>query len=202
MNKPAVALATGVWILNVVFLVLGKSHSTSPAKLTETLTILLLVPGALQVKIYPHFFCILIYWADSFKIHSTWLPTKNVCTPEDAESNKSAFIVTFATDVALILIMLVGLLRLRNASGGWFDLGRVLWKQVSWRACFADRGLSPSANVISVREGVVWLSLATVAELLPAVRLACLLLYCHPSLFCVTVVRVFESERYFCFPQI
>jgi hypothetical protein len=29
--------------------------------------------------------------------------------------------------------MLVGLLRLRNDSGGWFDLGRFLWKQVSWR---------------------------------------------------------------------
>ena len=30
----------------------------------------------------------------------------------------------------------------------------------------------PSANVISIREGVLWLLLATVAELPPAVRLA------------------------------
>jgi len=29
--------------------------------------------------------------------------------------------------------MLLGLLRLRAGSGGWFDLGRFLWKQVSWR---------------------------------------------------------------------
>jgi hypothetical protein len=27
--------------------------------------------------------------------------------------------------------MLVGLLRLRTAGGGWFELGRLLWKQVS-----------------------------------------------------------------------
>jgi hypothetical protein len=38
MNKPAVALATGVWITNIAFLILGKSLSTSLAILTETLT--------------------------------------------------------------------------------------------------------------------------------------------------------------------
>ena len=44
--------------------------------------------------------------------------------------------MTFATDIALILIMLVGLLRLRTGGGGWFDLGRLLWKQVSWQRVF------------------------------------------------------------------
>jgi hypothetical protein len=38
-----------------------------------------------------------------------------------------------ATDFTLIVIMLVGLFRLRRRGGGWFDLGRLLWKQVSWR---------------------------------------------------------------------
>jgi hypothetical protein len=34
------------------------------------------------------------------------------------------------TDMFLLLIMLVGLLRLRRDGGGTFDLGRLLWKQV------------------------------------------------------------------------
>jgi len=38
-----------------------------------------------------------------------------------------------ATDVALLLIVLAGMLRLRRRGGGWFDLGRLLWKQVSWQ---------------------------------------------------------------------
>lgn len=37
------------------------------------------------------------------------------------------------TDLTLIVIILVGLFRLRRRGGGWFDLGRLLWKQVSWR---------------------------------------------------------------------
>ena len=36
------------------------------------------------------------------------------------------------TDFSLIVIMLVGLFRLRRHGGGWFDLGRLLWKQVGW----------------------------------------------------------------------
>jgi len=38
-----------------------------------------------------------------------------------------------ATDFTLIVIMLVGLFRLRRRGGGWFDMGRLLWKQVSWQ---------------------------------------------------------------------
>jgi len=35
-------------------------------------------------------------------------------------------------DVALGLAMFVGLLRLRDRSGGIFGLARLLWKQVRW----------------------------------------------------------------------
>jgi hypothetical protein len=66
MNKPAVAIATGVWITNVVFLILGKSLSTSPAKTNRNLDNLALVPGAVQVIIQSRIFCILVSWADSF----------------------------------------------------------------------------------------------------------------------------------------
>ena len=36
-------------------------------------------------------------------------------------------------DFTLIVIMLVGLFLLRRRGGGWFDLGRLLWTQVSWQ---------------------------------------------------------------------
>jgi hypothetical protein len=45
----------------------------------------------------------------------------------------------FTTDFVLLVIMLFGLLRLRRRGGGTFGLGRLLWKQVSWRPSF--RGL-------------------------------------------------------------
>ena len=55
------------------------------------------------------------------------------CAIVNVQSNKSTFISIFATDLALLLIMLVGLLRLRSPGGGWFNLGRLLWKQVGWQ---------------------------------------------------------------------
>jgi hypothetical protein len=48
------------------------------------------------------------------------------------ESNKLALIVMLAADILLVLIMLHGLLRLRDRAGGMFGLVRLLWKQVRW----------------------------------------------------------------------
>jgi hypothetical protein len=42
-------------------------------------------------------------------------------------------IVGFISDLALLLIMLVGLIRMRNDGGGTFGIGLFLWKQVGWR---------------------------------------------------------------------
>jgi hypothetical protein len=36
------------------------------------------------------------------------------------------------TDIVLLLILLVGLLRLRHYGGSTFGLTRFLWKQVRW----------------------------------------------------------------------
>ncbi|KAH9962341.1 hypothetical protein BC827DRAFT_1197730 [Russula dissimulans] len=80
------------------------------------------------------------------QIRSEWVPVQNSCSLPNAKSNKSAMITMFATDFVLLLIMLVGLLRLRRRGGGRFDLGRLLWKQ-----------------------GVIYLLVATTAELLPLV---------------------------------
>lgn len=56
--------------------------------------------------------------------------------------------------------------------------------------------------MISVREGVVWLLLATVAELTPVVRPTHFLMHTlfHHSF--LTGVRLLEPERYFGFPPI
>jgi hypothetical protein len=55
------------------------------------------------------------------------------CAIMNIQSSKPTFISMLATDITLLLIMLVGLFRLRTPGGGWLDLGRRLWKQVSWQ---------------------------------------------------------------------
>jgi len=48
------------------------------------------------------------------------------------ERNKIALIGMFTTDLALVIIMFLGLFRLRGRGGGMFGLGLLLWKQVKW----------------------------------------------------------------------
>jgi hypothetical protein len=72
-------------------------------------------------------------------------------------------IALLASDVVLLLTMLVGLLRLRK-DGTLFGLGKLLWKQ-------AGGTHSPSLIVYIFRKGLVWLFLATVAEVPPVVSL-------------------------------
>jgi len=49
--------------------------------------------------------------------------------PQSASSKKN-IIATLCADIILLLIMLVGLLRIRLQGGGTFALGRLLWTQV------------------------------------------------------------------------
>ncbi|KAN0141799.1 hypothetical protein V8E53_000261 [Lactarius tabidus] len=78
-------------------------------------------------------------------LHSTWVPAQSVCGVLNSESSNKNVVGTFITDVVLLLTMLVGLLRLRRRNI-MFGFGQLLWKQ-----------------------GLIWLLLATVAELPPAV---------------------------------
>ena len=50
--------------------------------------------------------------------------------PPNMESNKLAVIVMLSADILLVLIMLLGLLRLRDRAGSLFGLAPLLWKQV------------------------------------------------------------------------
>jgi len=49
---------------------------------------------------------------------------------ENNESHSLTLIAMVVTDIALLLIMLVGLLRLRRHGGGTFGIAQLLWKQV------------------------------------------------------------------------
>jgi len=80
------------------------------------------------------------------RIRSTWDPALQLCIVLNTEKNKPSIIATLITDIILLLIVLIGLLRLLRDCGGSFALGRLLWKQ-----------------------GVIWLLIATVAEVPPMV---------------------------------
>ncbi|KAF8496177.1 hypothetical protein F5888DRAFT_1804314 [Russula emetica] len=79
------------------------------------------------------------------KIHSVWSDESNSCVLLNPQSNKVNIIFSLVSDVILLLIMLAGLLRMRVGTGD-FDLRRLLWNQ-----------------------SLVWLVLATVAEVPPVV---------------------------------
>ncbi|KAH9990090.1 hypothetical protein BJV77DRAFT_1069111 [Russula vinacea] len=75
------------------------------------------------------------------RLRSKWMPEDNACVLLNASITKPAVIGSLFSDVALLLIMLIGLLRLRCRGGGEFSMGRTLWKQ-----------------------GLIWLLVATIAE--------------------------------------
>jgi len=79
------------------------------------------------------------------RLHAEWAPIQSVCVVLNTESTKTNIIVTFTTDVVLLFIMLVGLLRLRQACATC-ALAKFLWRQ-----------------------GLIWFFLATVSEVIPVV---------------------------------
>jgi hypothetical protein len=93
--------------------------------------------------------------------------------------------------------MLIGLLRLRFHEPGVYGLGRLMWRQVRVFALLASRG-SPSIDTLPVRKGILWLLLATIAEIPPVVSVADSMDACfHSTHHELTIigVRQFELER-------
>jgi len=96
-----------------------------------------------------------------------------ICRGKTSLSNRLTLISLAATDIVLLLMMLVGLFRLRHDGYGsaTFGLVQFLWKQVwwtfsrqSWLFCLIDMS--------SFRKGVIWVFIATAVEIPPAVSLA------------------------------
>ncbi|KAF8492837.1 hypothetical protein F5888DRAFT_880217 [Russula emetica] len=76
------------------------------------------------------------------KIRAVWVPSTNSCAMTNVETCRGFYITLLATDVILLSIMLAGLIRLRLRSRAFLDIAAILWKQ-----------------------GVIWLLIATAAEL-------------------------------------
>jgi hypothetical protein len=92
--------------------------------------------------------------------------------------------------------MLIGLLRLHFHEPGVYGLGRLMWRQVRMFALLVSRA-SLSTDALPVRKGIVWLFLATIAEIPPVVSVANSMPCFHPTHLELTVVGVhlFEPER-------
>lgn len=84
--------------------------------------------------------------------------------PPNIESNKLVIIVMLAADIFLLLIMLLGLLRLRDRAGGMFGLVLLLWKQVRRWPVLVAQAVNPLI-CFSVRKGVISLLVAAKAGL-------------------------------------
>ena len=121
--------------------------------------------------------------------------------PPNMESNKLAVTAMFMADIVLVLIMFIGLLRLRGRGGGMFDLGRLLWKQVSFGGGTASLWctlFSYFSNAFSVGQGVIWLLIATAAGLTTVASTASFLLAPCSQTLGTLGVCVFRPEPYDC----
>ena len=93
------------------------------------------------------------------------------CSMPNVRSNLATIISLFITDIVLLVVMLIGLVRMAWQGTGAFSLGRLgglLWKQVSAGSSWLCYSLF--ANLVSVRQGLIWFLLATTVELQPLVR--------------------------------
>ncbi|KAF8504747.1 hypothetical protein F5888DRAFT_780649 [Russula emetica] len=111
------------------------------------------------------------------RIRAIWVPG-TTCLVPNLHISELNILVTLATDIILLLIMFFGLLRLGFHERGAFGLGRLLWKQ-----------------------GVIWLLVATIAEVLPPVFLCLNLndpfnfMFLPPSMITLSIAatRIYRS---------
>jgi hypothetical protein len=74
-------------------------------------------------------------YSSDLQLRSSFIPGQDSCLTINFPGSKIGFIATLTTDFVLLIIMLVGLIRLRLRGYGMMSLGRTLWKQVGQR-CF------------------------------------------------------------------
>jgi len=65
-----------------------------------------------------------------FQLRAEWNAVLRACIVLNSARTILNVIVSFIHDIILLLAMLVGLLRIRGQSGGAFEMGRLLWRQV------------------------------------------------------------------------
>ncbi|KAH9957074.1 hypothetical protein BGW80DRAFT_1466043 [Lactifluus volemus] len=118
------------------------------------------------------------------RLQFEWEPVKStgICTIPNSDIIKLNAIVSFLTDIILLLMMLAGLLRLRIGGGGMLNLGNFLWKQ-----------------------GIIWISLSIVFGIPPVLFLilnlneAFNLMFQVPAMTAVTIsaTRIYRSLTHF-----
>ncbi|KAH9974529.1 hypothetical protein BJV77DRAFT_643107 [Russula vinacea] len=114
-NKVMVAISAGLW----------------------GFTVSLLFLGVVRVNSRLQFFTLVLSTSRFAPYGSLWQQMYN----HNVETSKLSLVSLFVTDCTLLLIMLVGLLRLRSHGGGTLELGRLLWNRVSFGSL-----LPPSQN--------------------------------------------------------
>lgn len=134
------ALATILWVVNVSFLIYGKSLFTRPAdelKLSQTWILTRHHSGKELISKYFQFSGL-----NHPQIRPVWapVPLADSCSMAKVESNKVSIITMFITDFILLVVMLVGLLRMGVLGPDTFALGSLLWKQVRRRRLLSGRG--------------------------------------------------------------
>ena len=100
-----------------------------------------------------------------------------------------------AADILLVLIMLLGLLRLRDRAGGMFGLALLLWKQVRWWPVLVVRAVNQLIP-FSVRKGVISLLVAAKAGLTTVASIAIVPAPLRSQTICTVGVRVLGPEPY------
>ena len=103
------------------------------------------------------------------QLRSTWIPVQQTCAETNLPSSKLNLIAIPVTDISLLLIMLVGLFRMRGDGSGIVNLARVLWRQVI--LVLASRGVFNPLILFHFGKGIIWLLLALAAEVPPMVSL-------------------------------
>ncbi|KAH9956528.1 hypothetical protein BC827DRAFT_753747 [Russula dissimulans] len=99
------------------------------------------------------------------EIRSAWSPAEATCLAPNIESGKLNFVATLSTEIVLLVIMLIGLLLLGFHERSAFGIGRLMWRQ-----------------------GVIWLLIATLAEVPPTVFICLNLNDSYNYMFSITSV--------------
>ena len=135
MNRIAVAIAMLAWSTNVAFLILSKS--TFVQRIVK-----LICPGFLYrydpCEYMPPDFGLHNFPTHCLQLLAAWVPEQGVCQVLNVQTSEKSVIVLLISDVVLLLMMLVGLLRLR-IHGNMFGFRKLLWNQVGNTAPSPDR---------------------------------------------------------------
>jgi hypothetical protein len=95
------------------------------------------------------------------------VPALTICVLSNTHNINFDGIPMLVTDIVLLLIMLIGLLCMGFHESGVSAFGRLMWRQVGMSAPLAS--ICHSLICPPFQKGLIWLFLATIAEIPPVV---------------------------------